>query len=213
MSGFDDVRFPLALSFGATGGPERAIEIVRLAGGNEVRNARHALSRRRYDVGTGLRSLADVQALIAFFEARQGALRGFRFRDPFDFSSAPAGAPPGAPPGAPAETAGDQALGHGDGVRRAFALVKAYGAYLRPVTRPVQGSVRLAIDGHASDAFTLDPSTGLVLLHAAPAQGARVTAGFRFDVPVRFATDHLSVSLSGFAAGRVAQVPLIEILG
>jgi uncharacterized protein (TIGR02217 family) len=67
---FHDVRFPASLSFGALGGPERRTEIVTLANGFEERNSPWAHARRRYDAGMGLRSLDDVEALIAFFEAR-----------------------------------------------------------------------------------------------------------------------------------------------
>ena len=48
-------------------------------------------------------------------------------------------------------------------------------------------------------------------LDAAPATGAVVTAGFAFDVPVRFAEDTLSVSRSTFLAGAAPSVPLIEL--
>ena len=76
LSSFHDVLFPTAISFGATGGPERRIEIVQLTSGAEKRNARLAASRRRYDAGTGIRSLDDLYELTAFFEARRGSLHG-----------------------------------------------------------------------------------------------------------------------------------------
>jgi uncharacterized protein (TIGR02217 family) len=58
--------------------------------------------------------------------------------------------------------------------------------------------------------WTLEPM-GEVLFEAAPAAGAEVRAGFRFDVPVRFAEDRLSVSRATFEAGEAASVPLIEV--
>ena len=67
---FHEVRFPANLSFGSVGGPERRTEVVTLTSGFEERNTPWAQSRRRYDAGVGLRSLDDVAALIAFFEAR-----------------------------------------------------------------------------------------------------------------------------------------------
>ena len=119
LASFHDVRFPIAISFGATGGPERRNEIVALTSGREKRNARFAHSRHRYDAGTGVRSLADLQDIVAFYEARLGSLHGFRFRDPFDMKSCAPGATPAAT---------DQALGTGDGTTARFALVKRYGA-------------------------------------------------------------------------------------
>lgn len=207
---FHDVRFPIAISFGATGGPERRNEIVLLSSGREKRNARLSASRRRFDAGTGLRSLADLYEVTAFFEARRGSLHGFRFRDPFDMKSC-------RPDIAPDAT--DQVIGTGDGGTRTFQLGKVYGegedAHFRPVTRPVEGTVRIAVDGVEAVAgtdFTVNGATGVVTFAEAPGDGATITAGFEFDVPVRFDTEQLSVSLSAFKAGQIPAILLVEIL-
>lgn len=209
LQAFHDVLFPTAISFGATGGPERRIEIVRMTSGAEKRNARFQASRRRYDAGTGVRSLDDLYELTAFFEARRGNLHGFRFRDPFDMKSVAPGA---------AVAATDQLIGTGDGSTVAFQLVKNYGsgsdAYARTISRPVTGTVRVAVNGlektEGAD-FTVDTATGVVTLAAAPSASVPVTAGFAFDVPVRFDIEHLSVSLTAFEAGQIPAIPLIEI--
>lgn len=205
MSGFDEVMLPLPFALGTSGGPERRVDIVTLGSGHEARNSPWAHGRRRYDIGGAVRTLDELHALIAFFEARRGKLRGFRFRDPFDCRS-------GAP--SVAVTAEDQAIGIGDGVTTAFPLLKAYGDYQRPITKPVTGSARVAIDGEelAVDAFTVNTATGEVTLEETPGEGAVITAGFVFDTPVRFDIDRLELSLDGFGAGRALAVPLIEIL-
>lgn len=206
---FHETRFPASLSFGALGGPERRTEIVTLTNGFEERNTPWADARRRYDAGMGLRSLDDLEALIAFFEARMGQLHGFRWKDWADFRSARASRP---------VTAEDQSLGHGDGQRRAFPLRKAYASgaqvYFRPIAKPVAGSVVVAL---ARDPlregveFSIDPATGVVTLVEPPAPGAEVTAGFEFDVPVRFGSDRIQVSVASFRAGEVPSVPVLEI--
>ncbi|SFV11382.1 TIGR02217 family protein [Methylobacterium sp. 174MFSha1.1] len=207
-SPFHEVRFPLALSYGSRGGPERRTEIVTLGSGDEERNALWRHSRRSYNAGPALRSAEDVALLVAFFEERRGPLYGFRWRDTFDHSSAPLGQ-------APAPT--DQRLGTGDGATRGFPLAKIYGAafapYARPITKPVAGSVLVAVGGVAlaASAFTLDATTGLVTLKAAPAPGTLVTAGFTFDVPVRFATDRIEIDHQALRAGVVADIPILEI--
>lgn len=212
LESFHDVRFPVAVSFGATGGPERRNEIVLMSSGREQRNARLSASRRRYDAGTGIRSLGDLYDVIAFFEARRGSLHGFRFRDPFDMKS-------GRPDIAPDTV--DQALGTGDGVNRMFQLRKVYGegadAHARPITKPVAGTIRVAVNGSEKiegEDFAVDPLTGEVTFAEgrAPGHGQLVTAGFEFDVPVRFDTEQLSVSLAAFKAGQIPNIPLIEIL-
>lgn len=211
LSAFHDVLFPIAVSFGATGGPERRNEIVRLASGREQRNARFAHSRRRYDAGTGLRSVDDLYDVLAFFEARRGSLHAFRFRDPFDMKSCR--------PQDALEPL-DQRIGTGDGATAVFRLCKTYGAgedsYARPVSKPVAGSVRVAVDGvEVVAGFTVDASTGEVTFapESAPGPGAVVTAGFEYHVPVRFDTDRIEASLTSFKAGMIPAIPLVEVPG
>jgi uncharacterized protein (TIGR02217 family) len=212
FSSFHDVQFPTAIAFGATGGPERRTEIVALTSGREKRNARFAHSRHRYDAGTGVRSLADLQEVIAFWDARRGPLHGFRFLDPFDMKSCAAG-------GTPAAT--DQALGTGDGATARFALVKRYGddgdAYLRPIRKPVAGTLKVAVAGIEKAEpthFSFDDATGEILFvpGAIPGVGQAVTAGFEFDVPVRFDAERIEVGISAFKAGRIPTIPLVEVL-
>lgn len=206
---FHEVRFPTNIALGATGGPERRTEVVTLGSGAEERNGAWAHSRRRFNAGLGLRSLDDVHALIAFFEARHGRLYGFRWKDRADFKSCAPGA---------AVTATDQAIGTGDGTTSAFQLVKAYASggasYSRTIGKPVAGSLRLAVDGvevaEGTD-FLMDVSTGIVSFGIAPLSGAVVSAGFEFDVPVRFDTDFLEINLAAFEAGSVPNVPVIEV--
>lgn len=199
---FHDVRLPARLAFGSTGGVERRTEIVTLGSGYERRSTPWAQGRRWYLVGANLRALEDMAALTEFFEARRGRLFGFRFRDFADFKSS-------GPGGAAAAT--DQAIGVGDGETRTFALAKAYGEVSRAITKPVEGSVSVAVGGVATTAFEVDWATGAVTLVVPPGVGAAVTAGFVFDVPVRFDTDRIEVTLESFGAGRMAAVPLIEV--
>ena len=206
---FHEVRFPANLSFGSVGGPERRTEIVALASGFEERNTPWAHSRRHYDAGVGLRSLDDVERLIAFFEARGGQLHGFRWKDWADYKSCPASR---------AVDYEDQFLGTGDGVTAAFALRKTYASggveYVRPITKPVEGTVKVGIQGnHQSEAvhFSVDFATGIVTFFEPPGEGARITAGFEFDVPVRFDTDRIAVSVQSFQAGDLPQVPVVEV--
>jgi uncharacterized protein (TIGR02217 family) len=205
---FHEVRFPTAIAFGATGGPERRTEIVTLSSGREERNTRWADSRRRYNAGYGVKTLDDLHAVLAFFEERRGRLYGFRWRDRVDFQSCGPGA---------TIAPDDQALGTGDGETATFQLAKTYGSAFAPwrraVKKPVSGSVRVAIDGEElATGWSLDEATGIVTFDEAPAEGALLTAGFAFDVPVRFDTDRLDINLTSFAAGDIPAIPLVEIL-
>lgn len=207
--GFHEVRFPAAISFGSAGGIERRTEIVRLANGFEERNTPWEQSRRRFDAGLGTRTLDDLDEVLAFFEARRGMLHGFRWKDWLDHRSCQ-------PSGTPAPT--DQFIGSGDGVRTVFPLVKHYspGAYgfARRISKPVAGAVTVAIDSitlvEVND-FTVDAVTGEVTFVTAPAPGTAITAGFQFDVPVRFDTDVVEVNLAAFEAGDVPSIPIVEV--
>ncbi|ARJ69773.1 DUF2460 domain-containing protein [Paracoccus contaminans] len=206
---FHEIQFPPRLSFGSAGGPERRTEIVTLANGFEERNSPWAHSRRRYDAGVGMRSLDDMAALIAFFEARAGQLHGFRWKDWADYSSA-----------LPSRgvSATDQLIGQGDGRSVSFQLSKLYRSgdegYRRPILKPVPGTVRVAIgdvEQFETVDFTVNYATGLITLNMAPMADAPITAGFEFDVPVRFDTDRIAVSVASFNAGEVPHVPVIEV--
>lgn len=205
MLPFDDVSYPLALGRDATVMPEFSTSVAVTASGFERRNSLWSDARLRFDVGPGVRSEAELGVLLAFFRARRGAARGFRLRDPTDFSShAMTGTP----------TATDQLLGIGDGLRSSFPLLKRYGdgdaEQLRRITRPHPGSVLVSLAGAATTAFTLEPG-GVIRFAAAPVSGTEVRAGFLFDVPVRFSEDRLEVAGAVFAAGEAPSVPVIEI--
>lgn len=208
LASFHDVRFPLAVSFGATGGPERRNEIVSLTSGREKRNARFSQSRHHYDAGTGVRT-QDLHDVLVFFEARRGSLHAFRFRDPFDMKSCRPEATP---------TPLDQVLGYGDGTERRFKLVKRYGtgdeAYVRLISKPAASTLRVAVGGveaRSSD-FSLEATGEIVFAAGAtPALHAQVSAGYEFDVPVRFDAERMSMSLTAFKAGQIPTIPLVEV--
>jgi uncharacterized protein (TIGR02217 family) len=204
------VRFPTEISRGAEGGPERRTDIVVLGSGYEERNSRWADSRRSYNAGYGVKSVDDLYAVIAFFEERRGRLYGFRWRDHADWKSC-------APGGTASET--DQVIGTGDGTTASFQLKKTYGGahapWTREIKKPVAGTVVVAVAGvaKAPSSFVVDPATGIVTLLAGhiPAAGQAVTAGFEFDVPVRFDSDKLEISLQGFRHGAIPNIPVVEV--
>ena len=204
---FHEVRFPDNISRGARGGPERRTQIVELASGAEERNASWANSRRRYDVAYGIRRADDLATVVAFFEARNGRLHGFRFKDWADFKSC-----------LPSQTPGptNQPIGTGNGAATLFQLTKRYtsGAQssTRVITKPVAGTVTIALNGTPqASGWSVSTGTGLVTFTTAPATGVAITAGYEFDVPVRFDTDVLDVTLDLERLGSITSIPLVEI--
>ncbi|MEZ5776018.1 MAG: DUF2460 domain-containing protein [Hyphomicrobiaceae bacterium] len=211
MTAFHEVRFPTRISRSATGGPERRTEIVTLGSGREERNSRWADSRRSYNAGYGVRGIDDLHEVIAFFEERRGRLHGFRWKDHADWKSC-----------APSVTTSalDQLLGSGDGETLVFAIAKTYGSglnpYLRRIAKPVAGTVAVAVGGTLQvigDDYVVDTVTGQIAFLAghAPPPGAGVTAGFEFDVPVRFDTDRLEIDVTSVLHGSIPSIPIVEI--
>ena len=204
---FHEVRFPDNISRGARGGPERRTQVVELASGDEERNASWANSRRRYDVAYGIRRADDLASVVAFFEARNGRLHGFRYKDWADYKSCLP---------SQAITATDQQIGTGTGSQQTFQLGKRYASgaqtWVRTVAKPVAGTVRVALGTvEQLSGWTLDATTGVITFTAAPAGGVIVRAGFEFDVPVRFDSDTLDMTLDFERLGSITAIPLLEI--
>ncbi|OXE37546.1 MAG: glycoside hydrolase family 24 [Phenylobacterium zucineum] len=211
MPAFHEIRFFTDIAFGARGGPERKTDIATLRSGFEERNSIWYHSRRKYNAGYGVKNMRDLERVIAFFEERRGKLYGFRWKDKFDFRSSIATG---------IVTSKDQSIGTGNGVNAVFQLTKTYGSTFAPYTRniikPVGGTVKVAVNGTdqvLGTNFTVDTTTGIVtfLAGSIPANGTAVTAGFEFDVPVRFDTDYLEVDLTNFEAGEIPNIPVIEL--
>jgi len=203
-------RFPDDISYGSRGGPGFATSIVVVDSGAETRNQRWAYPRHEYDVAYGVNTIAKLETLLEFFQIMAGRAIGFRFKDWMDYKSCGRDDTP---------SATDCAIGTGDGSDATWQLVKVYtqGAYTRTrkILKPVAGTVVVAVAGSAKIEgidYTVDTTTGIVTFAggSAPTAGQAITAGFQFDVPVRFDTDRLSININDYNAAA-AQVPLVEL--
>lgn len=202
---FHEVSLPHPIALNSLGGPERRTIIVEGRPGSEARNSVWADSKRRYDIGVAARSLNDLYQIIEFFEERRGRLHGFRFKDGRDWKSR----------GPQSSTAfGDQIIGTGTGALTTFQLVKTYGSlnpWTRTIKKPVAGTVKIGLNGIAqSTGWSVVTSTGVVTFTVPPPAGVVVTAGFEFDVPVRFDIDRLEINLRDFSAGIIPVIPIVE---
>ena len=198
MSGFHEVQFPPDISYGASGGPGYSTTVVTTVSGHERRNANWAAARGKWNVAHGLKKREQVATLIAFFRARRGRAYGFRFKDWTDYQALA------------------QLIGQGDGVTKTFQLVKSYASggevETRVITKPVPGTVKIYRDGvEAVSGWSVNTATGLVTFTVAPVSGVQVTADFEFDVPVRFDTDVLDVTLDLERLGSITSIPLLEL--
>lgn len=212
MALFDEVQFPTNIAFTSTGGPQRQTQIVVMNSGAEARNARWINSRRQWDVMYGKLSLDDQFGIIEFWEARNGRLIGFRFRDPMDYMSCLIGNYNKM--GTPAPT--DQAIGIGDGVTQNFRLVKTYTSgsrsWVRNIFKPVAGTVLVALNGvKQTSGWSVDNTTGVVSFAVAPTYGTLIQAGYVFDTPVRFDTDKIDHNQTDPGAASIQSLPIIEL--
>jgi uncharacterized protein (TIGR02217 family) len=196
---FDEVRLPTKIEFGAIGGPRFRTEVVVMGSGHEQRNAEWSASRSRWDVAPGIQSDADLRAIIDFWYARQGRLRGFRFKDHTDYS-----------------VTGQILIASVAGGETSVQLVRDYASggqtYRRTITKPVAGTVQLFL-GAQPIASSVNTATGVVTFSALPggSPSPALSANFQFDVPVRFDTDSLAIRQVTHARDAIVSLPIAEI--
>ncbi len=189
---FVEVQFPTDISYGASGGPIFMTDVVATVSGHEQRNSKWSQSRAKYNVASGIKTEAQWQALIAFFRARRGMAIGFRFKDWSDYK---------------AENQPLKSLGGNE-----YQLVKQYvsgaAVYEREISKPVTDTVKLYEDSILqASGWSIDTATGIITTSLS----GTLSADFEFDVPVRFDTDEMSISMDSFDAGNWGSIPLIEV--
>lgn len=195
---FHDVQFPPDIAIGAVGGPGYHTSVVTLASGREKRNVDWSDARCTWDVAHGLKTQEQLDRLLAFFRARQGKAHAFRFKDWSDFIMS------------------RQPFATGDGATTAFALQKTYAdsagyQSMRRLTRPVPGSVRVWLDDVEQGTASVDHGTGIITFAAAPGTGASIEAQCQFDVPARFDTDQMQVTVEDYGTYSWGQIPVVEV--
>ena len=197
---FDEVRLPVHVEKGATGGPGFNTTILELSSGHEQRNQNWSVSRGQWDIGYGIQCEEDLEEVIAFFYARRGRARGFRFKDWSDY-----------------QTKANTRFGVGDGSTATFQLAIPYVSgditYTREIKKPVADTVRIWINGalQAVESYSVNSANGIVTFSTSPADTEILEWQGEWDVPVRFDTDTLNISMEVFNAGTVSSIPLVEI--
>jgi uncharacterized protein (TIGR02217 family) len=203
---FHEVQFPPSISYGSRGGPKFSTSIITVSNGAEQRNVNWSKARASYDASCGVKTQLELHDLITFFRARQGKAYGFRFKDWSDFKSVDPNT---------ATTDIDQVIGTGTGALTTFQLKKNYisgpTTFVRDIKKPVSGTVKISVNNVSQPTgWTVDTTTGIVTFTVAPGNGLLVKAGYEFDVPVRFDTDELSISLDDYNIGSTS-VPIVEV--
>ena len=203
-----DVRLHESWSKGSAGGPEFLTSVVPLDSGGEYRERRWSRPLWKYEIAHNIKRIEQIAEIRAFHLARGGREQSFLLKDWIDWSSAADGQ------SAPAML--NQPLGTGNGVLTTFQLIKRYPDAVRPYDRaikwPVAGTLLVAVNGVLkTSGVAVNRGTGVVTLTPAPAPAAVITAGFQFDVPVRFEDDWLSVSWDTINSRSAGSIALIEV--
>jgi len=191
----DDVRLPINVERGTLGGPAFRTSIATLISGKEQRNQEWEVARGTYNISYGINSRADMEEVIAFFHARRGRLRGFRFRDWLDYTV----------------TASPVAAVAGNVLQR--QLVRVYDdeidPYVRLVTLPVVSTLKVYVNAVLTTDYDL-LAGGILEFPADP--GVNVVASFEYDIPVRFDIDDLNVRLNTYGEGNIPSIQIIELV-
>ena len=195
---FEEIRFPVDISYGSAGGPEYATDIVATSAGHEQRNINWADARLRYNIAYGVKTETQLASLIAFFRARKGRAIGFRFKDWTDYKATAV------------------SLGAGTGSQTVFQARKLYSSGTatesRAIKKLVSGSIAVYLNSVLqTSGYSVNANTGLITFTSPPGSGVQVSADFEFDVPVRFDTDRLSATLDAYGSRSVLDIPVVEV--
>lgn len=198
---FETPVFPTSVSEGAVGGPSFSTAVWESHNGYEQRSANWSRARHVYNIGFGIRSKTDMDAVREQFYLARGRSTGFRFLDWCDYTI----------------TSGN--IGTGDGATTVYDIVKKYttGAYTysRRILKPINGTLSVYVNAvlktEGAD-YTVDYATGEITFGVAPTAGHAIVVTCEFHVPVRFDTDELMPQHVGFNAEEMSSVQLIEIL-
>lgn len=193
--GFHNVRFPVDISYGSSGGPGFNTTVVDLASGHEQRNINWSLARAKYDAQYGVKTREQMEQVLDFFYARRGRAYGFRYKDWMDYRLE------------------RQVIGIAPEndilqVYKRYEPLTSY-FYDRPLMKIVPGSIQLWADGVIQDASRVNVDTGIVNTNGREGQTFEIEC--EFDVPVRFDTDDIAISHDDWELMSWPSIPLIEL--
>lgn len=200
VNGFIEEQFDPCPGYSFSSEPRFSTRIVSLTNGRESRNGNWRRALHAYKAPLFNVDQATADAVRSCFYAARGSLYGFRFKDWADF------------------IADHTAMGLAPAGTTAVQLSKHYvfgpDGYERPIYKPVSGTVTV-YQNNVAKPGTLDTATGLFVPTTAWTEGAVLTWSGEFDVPVRFETDSLPLTID--TASRESyrfngDVSLVEVL-
>jgi len=219
MTRFIDEYIPDQVpGFPCISAPRWSTDIQVVDSGVEQVNQRWVNALHKFMLPDAIREHETYEAIRDHWMAMRGPVYTFPFRDPLDFASVALSLPNTVP----TLSRVDQVIGTGDGLEVDFQLTKAYtvGAqtYTRNIYHPVVSTVLVGIDGEDPEAaspnfdWSVSRTTGVVTFVTPPENGAIITAGFLYDVEVRFGSDDAFEGIvKTYGVSGFADLELIEV--
>ena len=201
------VRLPVNVERGASGGPLFDTIVQRTDGGRIETIVNWTYPLYQWDVGYGIQTPTDFNAVRDVFIGARGQAYGFRFKDWADYSLA------------------QQSIGTGDSTTGSdgtseYQIYKRYSTVARNLdrnlTRPVASTVQVWVNSvlqTVTTHYTVDDTTGIITFTSGnhPLTGQDVEVACEFDVPVHFVTDKFSISLEWAEAGTIPSMMIEEV--
>ncbi len=179
--------------------------VMALNSGYERRNINWSKVRAVYQAAHGIKTRAQMQALINFFYARWGRAHSFRYKDWMDYQT------------------GSQTIAIGDGILAAFPILKTYTSagynYAREITKPISGTLInvavnavVLVEGAGAGKYTVDYNTGIITFGTVPGNTETITIGAcDFDVHARFDIDQINIIQEFWETMTWPAIPLVEL--
>lgn len=195
---FLEIKFPDSISFNSSTILEFNTTVITSKNGKEFRNVNWNNNKMKFNIINGIKTKTELDEVIKFFRNVKGKAYGFRFKDWTDFSAT------------------NQQIGIGDGETKEFQLIKTYtingNTYTRKIKKLVISTIKVFLDGVETNDFSIDLTNGLITFEVAPSDTTIITANFEFDIPVRFNTDLLEITMDSINSGKIKDLELIEII-
>lgn len=193
---FLETRFPESISFNSSSILEFNTSIITTKNGSEQRNINWSSNKMKFNIINGIKTKKELEEIIAFFRNTKGRAYAFRFKDWSDYS------------------AENQLIGIGDGEKKDFQLIKNYtingNHYIRKITKPVISTIKIFINETITEDLKIDLTTGIITFNEAPSMDTKINASFEFDIPVRFDSDILEITMDTINSGKIKDITLIE---
>ena len=184
--------------------------VVRASSGKTYRNSLWEYPLHAFSLPLNNRAQSELEQIEEYFHAAAGAGHTFDFLDRSEDRTCSLSDDP---------ADDDVILGTAAASQTDFQLIKTYASggrtQVRKITRPIASSVLIAKDGAPQTVtthYTIEAG-GIIRFNSGLSGGEVITAGFRFYVPVAFASDDVDITIHNYSGGFIGDsaIQLLEV--